>query len=423
MAKCASLKENLVSLFLLQGSNYIIPLITLPYLVRVLGPEKFGLLAFAQGFVQYFIIITDYGFNLTATRQIAINRGSSTKVSEIFCATMLVKIALMILSLLLMGVVVGIVPKFRQDWMVYFLAFLSVPGSVIFPVWFFQGMEQMRYISIITISAKILSTICIFIFVHREADYILVAAIQSGGLLIVGLMGIRMVWKVAPLQLCFPSKDCIKETLKDGWHIFISTAAISLYTTSNIFILGLLTNNITVGYYSSADKLISAVKGLVGPVSQAIYPRINALAQESKAQAISFIHKSLRIVGAFSFILSCAIFIGAPLAVKLLLGVKFEQSIVLVQVMAALPFLVALSNIFGIQTMLTFGMKAEFSRILIASGLINLVLLVPLSIYWGAAGAAIAVTVTELIVTLIMAIVLHNRGYNLFTIKRMVYES
>lgn len=423
MAQYASLKGNVVSLFLVQWSSYIIPLITLPYLVRVLGPEKFGLLAFAQGFVQYFSLLTDYGFNLSATRQIAVNRSSNDKISEIFCATMLIKIILMISSLFVMGAVVATVPKFRHDWSVYFIAFLSVPGGVFFPTWFFQGMEQMRYISIVSIATKLLSSIAIFILVHREGDYLIATALQSGGLLVVGLLGIGFVWKVAPVRLRFPSKDCLKETLSEGWHIFISTAAISLYTTSNIFILGMLTNNVTVGYFSVADKLVTSVKNISGPVSQAIYPRISALAKESKTKALSLIHRSLVWLGTSMFIVSCLLLVFATQLVHILIGSKFEPSIVLVQWMAFLPFLVALSNIFGIQTMLTFGMKAEFSRILIASGLINLALLFPLCIYWGAAGAAIAVTVTETLVTVIMALFISNRGYNPFINQRIVYES
>lgn len=422
MVKRTSLKENIVSLFLLQGSNYIIPLLTLPYLVRILGPEKFGLLAFAQGFVQYFIILTDYGFNLSATRLIALNKENKEKVSEIFCATMLVKMVLMIVSLLVLIVIVGLVPKFRHDWLVYFLAFLSVPGSVIFPVWFYQGMEQMRYISIVTISAKLLSAVCIFIFVHHEGDYLLAAAIQSSGILVAGLLGIKMVWKVAPLQLKMPSRHYLAETLKEGWHIFISTAAVSLYTTSNIIVLGLVTNNIVVGYFSAADKLVAAVKGLIGPVSQAIYPRINALAKDSADEAFQLIRKVLSWQGGAFFVISILLFVLAEPLVTILLGAKFLQSVVLVRWMAFLPFVIALSNVFGIQTMLTFGLKAEFSKIIILSGIINLALLVPLSFFMGAEGAAIAVMITETIVTIAMALILINKGYNLFTNKRMVYE-
>lgn len=422
MKNQTSIKRNLVFMYLLHGSNCIIPLITLPYLVRVLGPEKFGLLAFAQGVVHYFIILTDYGFNLSATRQIAIKKGSNERVSEIFCATMLLKLVFMFGSLILITVIISLVPKFRHDWVVYMLTFLSVPGSVIFPIWYFQGMEQMRYISIITIAANFLSAVAIFVFVHQESDYNIAAAIQSGGLLVVGLVTAKMTWEVTPIQLKVPTVYFLKETLKDGWHIFVSTASISLYTTSTIVILGLFTNNVTVGYFSAADKLVSAVKNLVGPVSQTIYPRINSLAQNSHEIALSFIRRCLLFISISSLLVSCLLFVSAPFLVQVLLGEKFIFSVLLVRWMAFLPFIISLSNILGIQTMLTFGMKSEFMKILVASGLVNIILLIPLALFLGAEGAAIAVTFTEIVVTVSMALVLRNRGYNLFKGNNLTYE-
>ena len=404
------LRENIFSLFVLQGANYVLPLITVPYLVRVLGPEHFGRIAFAQAFIQYFVVLTDYGFNLSATRAVALVRDDPTKLSRLFSAVMIVKAALMTIGFGVMLLIVWVVPGFAQDWPLYILVYLMVVGSVLFPVWLFQGLERMRHITVFTILARTLIVIAIFAFVHNQADYQLAAALQASGMVVAGLLALAVVPRMARVRLHWPGVSQLRQVAVDGWHVFLSTAAVSLYTSSNVFILGLLTNPTAVGYFAAAEKLIKAVQGLVSPVSQAVYPHVASLSARSRDAALAFIGKLLRLQGVATLMLSLLLFVLAEPAVHLLLGDRFQESVRLVQWMAALPFVIGLSNVFGIQTMLNFDMKQTFSRILIASGLVNIALIIPLAHCLGAQGAAISVLLTEIIVTSLMALALARGG-------------
>ena len=408
------LMGNFLSLLFLQGANYIFPLITLPYLVRVLGPEKFGLIAFAQAFIGYFIILTDYGFNLSATKEISIYRDNKEKISKIFNSVIIIKLGFMTVSFLILSFLVLTIPKFKNDWLIYFFTFGMVLGNVLFPVWFFQGMERMKYITSLNITAKLIFTTSIFIFIRKMQDYIYVPLISSLGSIIVGVLSLWIVYKNFKVNFTLPDFKGIKYQLKEGWHIFISTVAISLYTTSNTFILGLFTNNTIVGYYSAAEKIIKASYGLLTPVSQTAYPYISKLVTESKQKALNFIRKLAKLVGIGTFTLSSFLFIFATPIVNIVLGPQYQQSIVVLRILAFLPFIIGLSNILGIQTMLTFNLKRTFSRILISAGLLNVTLALILSPLYQHIGVSIAVLVTEMFVTLSMFFYLEKKGIKFF---------
>lgn len=402
--------ENFLSLSVLQGANYVLPLLTLPYLVRVLEPDKFGLIMFAQAFIQFFIILTDYGFNLSATREISIHRDSKKKIAEIFNAVMTIKLGLLLLAFLIMSIIVFSFEKFHNEWIIYYLTFGRVVGQVLFPVWFFQGMEKMKYITILNIVAKLIFTVLIFVFIHNKAEYIYVPVINSLGYIIAGFLALWLILKDFHLVFTLPSVENMKYHFQDGWHIFISQVAISLYTVSNTFILGIFTNVTIVGYYAAAEKLIKAIQGLLSPVSQTIYPFISKLANESKIKAIGFIRKITLIIGGATFAISCITFIFADIIVKIILGVQYTESVNVLRIISFLPFIIGLSNMFGVQTMLPFNYKKAFSNILIVAGIINIILAIILVPLYQHVGVSFSVLISELFVTVAMFIYLQNRG-------------
>lgn len=404
------LRRNIASLGLLQFARFVLPLLTVPYLVRVLGPANYGRLGFAQAFIQYFIILTDYGFNLSATRAVAQIKEDREALSRLVSAVILVKAMLMLIGLAAMVVVVATVPRFEHDWLLYGLAYLSVLGNVLFPVWLFQGLERMQHITVFGTLARLVATIGIFMLVRRASDFPLAAGIQASGSLLAGMMALVFLTRISPLRLHWPGFAELRRVTADGWHIFISTTGVNLYTTSTVVILGLLTSPTAVGYYTGAQKIINAVQGLLTPVSEAVYPHIAALTVRSREAALEFIAKLLKFQGAATGAVSLLLFALATPVVTILLGQQFIPSIGVVRWLAFLPFIVGVSNVFGVQTMLNFDMKREFSRILLRSGLVSLVSVVPLAHWFGANGAAASVLATEVVVTFQMGRILWRNG-------------
>jgi len=395
------LTGNFFSLSILQALNYILPLITLPYLVRVLGPEKYGLISFAQAFIGYFIILTDYGFSLSATREISIHRDNKEKVSEIFSSVMTIKFFLGILSFIILAIMLALIPRFGQDWLIYILTFGTVLGNILFPIWFFQGMENMKWITILNIVSKTIFTICIFIFIHRVSDYPYVALINSLGYLVAGIISLIIVFKNFKVKFVLPKLENIKYQLKEGWHIFVSNIAISLYTTSNTFILGLFTNNTIVGYYSGAEKIVKAVQGLINPISQTIYPYFSKLYTENKQRAVDLLKKILSLVGISTFLISIIINIFAPLICKIILGPEFSESIPVLKILIFIVFAIGVNNILGIQGLVGFGYKKDFTKIVVICSLVHLGLITILIWQYGLIGVAIGTVITESLISII----------------------
>lgn len=287
---------NFLSLSGLQIFTYILPLITLPYLVRVLGVEKYGLVMFAQSFIMFFNILVDYGFNLSATREIAVNRENKDKVTEIYSSVMSIKLMLLAVSFAVLASVVYGFEKFTPDANLYFLTFLLVVGQALFPIWYFQGMERMKYITIINILSRVIFTVAIFGFVHQEDDYILVPVLNGLGACVGSIYALWLVRTSFKQKLELQSWKAISLHFKDSTQFFLSRVAVSLYTSANTFVLGIFTNNTAVGYYAIAEKLYMAIQSLFGPITQALYPYV------AKERNISLYKKILYTITGLNFV-------------------------------------------------------------------------------------------------------------------------
>lgn len=378
--------SNIVALFTLQGLNYILPLILLPYLVQVLGIERFGLLAFATATILFFRSVVAYGFDYTGTQQIAIQREDTTKVSEIFSAILSVKFLLVGATFLVLLLLLGTVEKMGLEWKVFLFTFLVVVGDALFPTWFFQGMEKMKMITYFRMLHKALSIIVIILLVKEEGDYMLVPLIDGVGSILAGIMALVYIRTKFKIGFIFPTLVQMVFQFQNSWHVFLSQIAVHFYTTINIFVLGLLTDNETVGYYSLAYKVYGAIKGLLAPVNKAIFPFLSKKYVKNKEAYYKLIKK----------ISSVYVMVLAVLA---LLTHTFSSQIIGLISGKVLPPAVELLEIFSFSMFFAIGaffslllvIKSEnktLSKITFWSMIVNLVLLYPSISLFGIYGLA-----------------------------------
>ena len=408
------LTDNIVSLYALLGLYYLIPLIVLPYLVRVLGMEMFGLVAFSQSVAQYFTNLTDYGFNFSATRAIAQQHDDHAAISRIFCTVYLIKLILAMLGVVVLVLVFAFASTIRKEWPFFCIAYLGVAGNVLFPTWYYQGIERMRFISAIVGFTRVVAAVLLFVFVRRPGDALAAVAIQSAGALLAGLIGLVVAVRMFHLTIRWPLVTEIKQMLADGWHLFVSSAAIGLYTSTNVFLVGTLAGNVEAGFFSAAERLLRGMQALIGPVIQATFPHVNKLRSESDERALAFLGKSLRWICGLTLIPSVLLLVFARPIALLCFGHQASGSISVVRWIAFLPILSAISNVLGVNTMIPFGMDKQFSRIVIAAGITNVLLACLLIPHFGANGAGASILFAEVIVAAGSMIALERRGIRIY---------
>ena len=394
--------ENAVALYVVLFANYLLPLITVPYTVRVLTPSGYGLGAFAVSFAGFFGTLADYGFNLTATRSVSVNRDSHHEVSRIATQVMFTKAVILGHCAGVFWLLTWAVPKLRGNNLVMWMGFLQVAMGSLSPFWLYQGLEELRFSARVNLAVRVAYVPALFLFVRRPADTWKWVLLQA----VVAAVAAGILWLNAWLRLGVgwvrPRWADLQTQLREGFSLFVSQAAVRAYTSGNTFILGMFTNMTVAGYYSAAERVVQMVLGLLGPVMQAVYPRASQLAASSRDAALQLTRKMMVFMGTAGFGLSAGVLVMAPWVVPILLGAKFHASITIMQILSPLPFLIAVSNVLGIQIMIPFKHDVAFALILVAAGLLNLGMASLLAPHWQGNGMAVSVAFSELLVTAAM---------------------
>jgi PST family polysaccharide transporter len=406
----SKLRENIVSLFLLQGSNYILPFAAVPYLVRVLGPADYGLIAFAQALTVYFATAVDYGFNLSATRDVALLRGDKAALAELLGCVLTIKLVFAAAGFVVVAALSIFVAPFDRNPALFMLSYAAVVGSVLFPVWLFQGLESMKLMSWLSIAGRVISVAGIFIFVRHSQDILWAGFFQSSALLFAGVPGLMCLWTQAGVRVGKPQWRHLRKTLSDGWEAFLATASITLFTNTNVFVLGLLAPPEIVGYYAGASKLILALNGLFGPINQAVYPHVTRLFVQSRRAGFQFMRKIIAFQTGLALVSCVVLFVCAGVVVRIVLGPAYGPSTLLLRIMIFLPLFSTLTNILGVQIMMALDMKRPFLQSILLSGVVNLIIIVPLCVHYQAVGAAVAVMLVEILTPVSMFALLVRAG-------------
>lgn len=326
--------SNFISLFILQGSNYLLPLIIFPYLIHSLGIEYFGLLTLATAIVTFFRSFVAYGFDLSGTKEIAIYQHDRSKLENIFSSILSVKMILFIISLLIFLILILSINKLYEHWEIHLLTFTILLGDVLFPIWFFQGVQKMKFITYFRLSYKISFTLAVIMFVHSKEDIYLVPLLDALGAFIMGIASIMYIKKEFNISFSIPKYEDVKFHFQNSWHIFIANSAVLFYTSINTVILGMLTNNMLVGYYAVAEKIYMAIRGLFGPIVQTLFPFLSKKYILDKVEYYNLVRKISYGFIALLFLTAMLTYFMSSFLVSIVAGECTIESINVLQILS-----------------------------------------------------------------------------------------
>jgi O-antigen/teichoic acid export membrane protein len=350
--------QNISYLSFLQGFNLILPLITYPYLIRVLGKDTYGLVVLVQAIVGYLVILVNFGFSISATREISLNRNDIVKKSEIISSVFQIKIILLIVSFLILGFLLLAIDWTHGYKVLFFLSMWACFYDVVFPIWYFQGIEQMKYITIISLISRLLFLCLIFVFIKSSADYLFVPLLNGIGALIAGVVSLAIIFGKHKIKFKIQPINVLKYYFKSTLTFFISNISINLYVNTNKVIVGAFLGLTEVSYYDLAEKITNVLKIPQGILSQSIFPKI------SKEKNVNFIRKAFRVSVLMNVALILCVLIFSKYIILLLGGEQMLPARVIVNILILSIPIIALSDMFGLQMLVPFGFIKSYRRII-----------------------------------------------------------
>lgn len=265
--------SNTMFLYILTFSSQFFSFLTVPYLTRVLGPSVYGKVGIAVAYMAYVQIILDFGFILSATQKVVENRDDTNKLGKILTAVTYVKLTLSGIITMAFGCFVFMNESMKQDAVFYLLYMISTIANALMPDFFYRGIEKMKIITIRTFIIKGAATLGTFIFIKESVDYWMIPLFVMLGNCVAVFAMFHDMSKTYQVKFQHVSFKFVKSLVKDSALFFISRAASTAYQAVNTIILSFIYGSSPlVGYYTSADKLISLGKTASGPIADSLYP-------------------------------------------------------------------------------------------------------------------------------------------------------
>ena len=389
--------ENIASLTILNALNMALPLVSVPYLIATIGSAYYGAYSISYTILQYALLVGAFGFGLTTTKDISQHRNDTQYVSKVFFSTIVARFILsLISSIAFLFVVLFFFPRYL---LLYLFGLGIIFGDILNPVWLFQGMEKMKYMTIVNALSKIIFTLLIFIFIKAPNDYIYVTLLNSAGFVVAGIISFILAIRIFNIHYTRIEVYDICSQIKEASVVFYSSAFVNLYNNSFVFIMGIFLSESSIGIYAAVEKIIKAAKSVVEPISTALFPHIaKSFVGRPTSENVKVLFGYTKILVFPLFILSLGLFVFAPFICNTFLSSIAKESISLIRLMSPLIIIGGMNYMLGVVGLINLGeQKAWFGFLLVSSISAVIVLLVGIRFidYYS---AVLSATVAEMLI-------------------------
>ncbi len=400
-----SIIESFFSLSILNGLNVILPLITLPYILRVVGAANYGLYSYVYVIIQYLLILNSYGFDYSATKQIAQNRHNVDKVNKIYNSVTACRILLLLGGVVLFGILSPFLLGTHTKYVMFLMGLGIVIGDTFNPVWLFQGMEKMRFLTIVNFISKSIFTILIFLLIREEDDFILIILLNSSGFLLAGLISTIIARKQFSIHFVRPKWSDMKIQYKEGLSIFGSTVGINLYRNANIFILNFFVSEAAVGVYAAAEKVIKGLQMITVPIAQALYPHLGyKFKTQPLGQNLSTLWRVSKVYGSILVLELIVTYLSASWLVEVICGAGFNDAVQIVKIMSFVILFGGLNYVFGMVGLVNLNRQKDFFLAVMISGGVSVMFLLSTISFLDIKSAAWALVISEVVLFILIMI-------------------
>ncbi len=411
---------NVASLFSVHVANFLLPLLTVPYVVRIIGPERLGLLNFSQAYVAYFSLLINYGFDMAAVRAIAANRDDKAATNRIFSEVMAGKALLFVLSTVVFAGVTLLNPEFRQHLWLHVCTYIVCIGTVLSPFWLYQAMEDLGRVAIFNLIVKIMFSLSVFLFIRQADDYVFQNLSISVAQVLVNVAALYVAMRRFRVRFTWPSLTQLVHRFREDSTLFFSSVMITVYASSNVFFLGLLSSAYNVGIFSAGTRLESIARSFVAlALNQAFFPIVANAFGQGQEQGIRLVRTAFFPLTVLMVLVSIGLWVVAPTFINLFYGDKFGDAVSVLRIVALLPITIGISNLLGIHTMLNLRMDRAFFVITAIGSVIGLALNVVLIRQFGHLGAAYAWVLAEVYTAITMWGFLRYKGINIIQLQHV----